>query len=151
MNRPRFYSPEILKRISELAVAEPQSEVCGLVVARSRAALEVVPIANLADRDRAAGPARPSCTAHSSFLMDPLHLLRVLEGVDVAGGEIAAVYHSHIETGAYLSSRDREAAVVGGIQQIPGAEYLVVSVKGGSVQELRRYLWDGWNFTERPL
>jgi proteasome lid subunit RPN8/RPN11 len=83
--------------------------------------------------------------------MDPREQLRLLEALDAEGGAVVAVWHSHVEVGAYFSAKDRADAVVDGVQLVPGAEYLVFGVRGGRVTEVRRYRWDGRDFLEDEL
>lgn len=143
------YGPEVLDRIAALCEADPAREACGFVLRRSRAAaLEVVAIPNVADRYHAADPARFPRTSRESYLMDPREQLRVLDGLEGAGSAVIAVWHSHVEVGAYFSAKDRADAVVDGVQQVPGVEYLVFGVKAGKVTEAKRYRYDGTGFIE---
>jgi proteasome lid subunit RPN8/RPN11 len=144
---PVDYGSEVVGRIAALCEADPEREVCGFVVLRS-GALEVVPIENVADRYHARDPARFPRTSRESYLMDPRAQLRVLEQLDADGGAVVAVWHSHVEVGAYFSAKDRADAVVDGVQQVPGAEYLVFGVRSGRVTEVKRYRWDGRDFVE---
>jgi proteasome lid subunit RPN8/RPN11 len=139
--------PEILARIVALCEADPGREVCGFVVRRD-GALRVEHVPNAADRYHAADPARFPRTSRDSYLMDPKEQLRVHRRLEAEGGEIAVVWHSHVETGAYFSAKDRADAVVDGTPAVPGAEYLVLGVRGGRVTELRRFGWDGKDFVE---
>ena len=147
----RDYPPQVLREIARLAQADPEREVCGFVIARPGGALDVVPVPNVAERYHEKDPRRFPRTARDSYLMDPLTQLRVLDEAAAQGGEVAAVYHSHVETGAYFSMKDREDAVVESIQQIPGAEYLVFGVTRGMVRERKRFVWDGRDFAEVAL
>ena len=144
------YEPELLERLRALCEADPAREVCGFVVRRADA-LEVVPIPNVADRYHARDPERFPRTSRDSYLMDPRAQLRVHEELAASGGELVAVWHSHVEVGAYFSAKDRADAVVDGVQLLPGAEYLVLGVRGGRVDEVRRYRFDGLDFVEAPL
>jgi proteasome lid subunit RPN8/RPN11 len=83
--------------------------------------------------------------------MEPRAQLRVLESLDADGGEVVAVWHSHVEVGAYFSAKDRADAVVDGVQQLPGAEYLVFGLRGGRVAEARLYRYEGGDFLEAKL
>ena len=67
------------------------------------------------------------------------------------GGAIVVVWHSHVEMGAYFSAKDRADAIVDGVQQVPGAEYLVLGVRSGWVTEARRTRWDERGFVESGL
>jgi proteasome lid subunit RPN8/RPN11 len=149
--RPRSYAPQVLERIDRLAEADPGREVCGFVLARPGGSLDVVPIPNVADRYHERDARLFPRTARESYLMDPLTQLRVLEEVASGRSEVVAIFHSHVEAGAYFSAKDREDAVVDGVLQIPGAEHLVVSVRSGVVTERKRFVWDGQNFGDIPL
>ena len=146
---PFPYGPEVLARIMAHCEADPEREVCGLVVRRgATGALDTVSIPNAADRYHAADPERFPRTSRDSYLMDPRVQLRCLEELDRTGGEVVAVWHSHVEVGAYFSAKDRADAVVDGVQQMPGAEYLVFAVSAGKVTEARRYRYEHGEFRE---
>ncbi len=144
------YPPDVVARIAALCEADPAREVCGFVVRRG-AQLDVVPVPNVADRYHAADPERFPRTSRESYLMDPKAQLSLHREIDARGGEILAVWHSHVEAGAYFSEKDRADAVVGGLQTVPAAEYLVLSVRGGRVVEAKRFRWDGATFVESAI
>jgi proteasome lid subunit RPN8/RPN11 len=141
--------PEVVARIVALCEEDPAREACGFVVRRG-GALHVERIPNVADRYHAVDPERFPRTSRDSYLMDPKEQLRVHRELDAHGGEIAVVWHSHVETGAYFSAKDHADAVVDGAPAVPGAEYLVLGVRGGRVAELKRFRWDGKAFVEAP-
>ena len=124
------YDPEIVVRLAALCEADPEREVCGFLVARG-GALHVEAIPNAADRYHAVDPGRFPRTSRDSYLMDAKEQLRVHRELEAWGGEIVAVWHSHVEVGAYFSAKDRADAVVDGLPTVPGAEYLVLGVRGG--------------------
>jgi len=144
------YGPEVLARIRALSEADPGRETCGFVVRRG-GALEVVPVPNVADRYHAADPAAYPRTSRDSYLMEPRALLGALEAIDAGGGELVAVWHSHVEVGAYFSAKDRADALIGAAQALPGAEYLVAGLRGGRVTELRRFRYQDGDFREEEL
>ncbi len=144
------YGREVLDRIAALCEADPGRESCGFVVRRG-GALEVVPVPNVADRYHAADPARFPRTSRDSYLMDPRTQLRVHADLAEGGGEIAAVWHSHVEAGAYLSDKDRADAVIDGAPVLPGAEHLVLALRGGKVAEARRFRLEDGAFVEATL
>jgi proteasome lid subunit RPN8/RPN11 len=147
---PRTYGPDLLHAIARRCEADPEREVCGFVVRRG-GRFEVAQVPNVADLYHASDPARHPRTSRDAYLMDPRALLGLLQELDASGGEIAAVWHSHVEGAASFSARDRADAVVDGVQQVPGAEYLVFAVRGGRVTEQRRFRWVGGEFVEAPL
>ena len=144
------YDPEIVARLVALCEADPAREVCGFLLRRD-GVLHVVPVPNVADRYHAVDPARFPRTSRDSYLMDPKEQLRVHRELETWGGEIAAIWHSHVEVGAYFSAKDRADAVVEGQPTVPGAEYLVLGVRGGRVTEVKRFCWDGREFVEEAL
>jgi proteasome lid subunit RPN8/RPN11 len=143
------YDPEVVARIVRLCEADPDREVCGFVLRRD-GGLQVVPVANAADRYHALDPARFPRTSRDSYLMDPQEQLRIHRELEAWGGEIAAIWHTHVEAGAYLSAKDRADALVDGRPAVPGAEHLVLGVRGGRVTEVRRFRWDGATFVDAP-
>ncbi len=144
----RSYPPDLLARISALCEGDPEREVCGFVV-RKGEALDVVPVENVADRYHERDPAAFPRTSRDGYLMDPRAQLKVHVAL-ASDGEIVAVWHSHVEVGAYFSEKDRADALVDGTQVIPGAEYLVFGVRGGRVTEVKRYRFEGGAFVESP-
>lgn len=144
------YDPAIVARLVALCEAEPDREACGFLVRRD-GVLHVERIPNVADRYHAADPEHFPRTSRDSYLMDPKEQLRVHREAEAWGGEIAAIWHSHVETGAYFSAKDRADAVVDGAPTVPGAEYLVLGVRGGRVAEVKRFRWTGADFVEAPL
>ena len=144
------YPPEIVARLVTLCEADPEREVCGFLLRRD-GALHVVPVANLADRYHAVDPTRFPRTSRDAYLMDPKEQLRVHRELEEVGGEIAAVWHSHVEVGAYFSEKDRADAVIEGQPAVPGAEYLVLGVRHGRVTDVKRFRWDGRDYVEAPL
>lgn len=143
------YGAEVFARIASFCEADSTREVCGFVVRRGPdSPLDVIAIPNVADRYHTADPTSFPRTSRDSYLMDPRVQLRVLEDLDRAGGAVVAVWHSHVDVGAYFSAKDRADTVVDGIQLIPGAEYLVLGVGAGKVTEAKRYRYDGGGFVE---
>ncbi len=134
MVSPAAYDPELIARLRALCEADPGRESCGFVVRRG-GALEVVQVPNVADRYHAADPGRFPRTSRDSYLMDPRAQLRVHEDLAASGGRIVAVWHSHVEAGAYFSEKDRADALVEGAPVLPDAEYLVLGLRGGKVVE----------------
>lgn len=129
------YPADVLAAVRARCEARPDAERCGFVLRRRDGALEVVEVENaLAAAEAGAEEAR------GRYVMDPAAVLQVLLRVDREGGDIAAVWHSHVDAPAVLSARDRAEALVGGRPALPGAEQLVVSVVEGRVAEVRRYV-----------
>lgn len=140
----------LLARIRARCEADPEREACGFVVRRG-GGLEVVELENVADRYHAQDPAAFPRTSRDGYLMDPRAQLRLQSELAAVGGEILAVWHSHVEAGAGLSAKDRADAIEDGVQLLPGAEYLVVGLRRGKVAEVRRFRFTAGAFVEAPL
>jgi proteasome lid subunit RPN8/RPN11 len=79
--------------------------------------------------------------ARTAYYIDPKDLLRIGD-LERRGYEVAVIYHSHVDAGAYFSETDRRQAVVGGEPAYPGAVYVVTSVIGGKVDAAAAFRWD---------
>lgn len=151
---PRPYPPALLARLAALAEADPGRETCGFVLRRPGPAgpvLEAVAATNAIDRYHAVDPVHFPRTSRDGYLVEPRELLRLFEELAATGGEIAAVWHSHVEAGAHFSALDRADALVDGAPVLPGAEYLVLGLSRGRVTATRRYVLEGGGFVEHPL
>lgn len=141
---------DALARMIALCEADPHRETCGLVVRRG-GALHVERVGNAADRYHDADPIRFPRTSRDSYLMDPNDLLPIYLEIEDGRATIAAVWHSHVEAGAYFSAKDRADALLEGSPAVPGAEYLVLGLRGRRVVEVRCFRWDGMDFVPTAL
>lgn len=147
---PTDYGATLLGAIARRCEADAGREVCGFVLRRGEG-LVIEPITNVADRYHAMDAPRFPRTSRDSYLMDPKEQLRVYRELDALGGRLVAIWHSHVETGAYFSAKDRADAIVDGEPVVPDVDYLVFGVRGGRVAEVRCFRWNGQGFLERPL
>lgn len=134
------YAP-IAARLGALAEADPEREVCGFVAAGPGGALEVVPVRNVAGE----GGESPAGGAgkREAFVVDPVAHLAISRRVRQEGGRIVAVYHSHVDGPARLSSSDLAAALDGDAPMLPGAEQIVIGLRLGKVEVIQVFAWDG--------
>ena len=74
------------------------------------------------------------------YNLDPQDQFRIMQEIDEAGEELAAIYHSHTKSPAYPSQTDinlalmdrrEEGKVVGKEQIFPGVIYLIASLADG--------------------
>jgi [CysO sulfur-carrier protein]-S-L-cysteine hydrolase len=86
-------SKQLLDEIVAHARAEAPNECCGMIAARDGRATAVHRTRNIH-----ASPLR--------FEMDPGEQLRVLDGIEQAGLELGAIYHSHTRSEPYPSLTD---------------------------------------------
>ncbi len=142
---PVRYGAAILAAIARLCEAEPEREACGFVVRRG-GALEVFPVPNAADALHAEDPVAFPRTSRDGYVMEARAQLRVFRELEATGGRIVAVWHSHVEAGAWFSAKDRADAVIDGVPVLAGVDYLVFGLRGGRTVERRRYrlVGDDW-------
>ncbi len=145
------YGPAALAQMIAHAEREYPNEACGLVF-EGPAGERVVAVANVVDRYHARDPARFPRTARTAYLMDPKAQLEALEAAEAAGETLAGVYHSHADVGAYFSDEDRAQALsAGGEPLLPGAEYLVLSVRGARCDALECFRYEQGTWKQRTL
>jgi proteasome lid subunit RPN8/RPN11 len=129
-----------LEAIRRHASEEYPREACGVIVARG-AERRLVRCRNVQDELHARDPVRHPRDARTAYYIDPTDLLRIgrLEG---EGFEVAVIYHSHVDAGAYFSETDRRQALLGGEPAYPRAVYVVASVVARRVEVVAAFGWD---------
>ena len=80
------------------------------------------------------------------FEVDGLELHRTLTGIEDAGYELGAIYHSHTRSEPYPSQTDVNFAA-----NWPGVEWIIVGLATGEDSVVRSYLIDGGVITEVPV
>jgi len=131
-------------RLAALAEADPEREVCGVVVERASGSLEVVAIPNAAGDVE--GPPGGGASKRHAFLLDPAAHLALARRLRREGGRIAALYHSHVDGPASLSRTDRETLAVDGEPVLPGADLVVLGSRRGKITEIQVFRWCGATF-----
>jgi proteasome lid subunit RPN8/RPN11 len=136
-----FHLPRAVREaMAARAEADFPRETCGLVLRRG-AELEVRPMANIQDRLHAEDPATHPRDARTAYCFDPGELIRALKEIDSGAAALHAIYHSHPDHDAYFSAMDSAAAAPLGEPSYPGAVYLVFSVRGGKIVDLKAFAW----------
>lgn len=119
----------LLEELLEHARRDAPNECCGVLAARDGVVTGVHELENLA-----ASPMR--------FDVDGPALLRVLDGIEDAGEDMVAIYHSHTRSEAYPSQTDVNFAA-----GWPGVEWLILGLKADP-EEVRSFRIDGGAVTE---
>lgn len=135
----------LFRQIAEQAEREYPSECCGMILApagESSKPSRVRPCRNAQDEYHARDPENFPRTAQTAYFIDPKELLDIQRELRKAREEIRAIYHSHINAGAYFSDEDTKAAAPEGEPAYPGVDYLVISVIHGKVKEAHGFRWD---------
>jgi [CysO sulfur-carrier protein]-S-L-cysteine hydrolase len=129
-------SSELLDEIVRHALEDPGNEVCGLVA--------VTP-----DGERVATRVHRAVNIHASpmkFEIDPKELLDLHNAIEEEGGELGAIYHSHVRSRPYPSQTDVNFAA-----NWPGVEWIIIGLAAGEEPEVRSYLIDGGQIEEVQL
>jgi [CysO sulfur-carrier protein]-S-L-cysteine hydrolase len=126
-------APDLLDAIVEHARRDAPNECCGMIAIRDGAAVSVHAATNTA-----ASPFR--------FEVDGLEVHRTLTGIEDAGFELGAIYHSHTRSAPYPSQTDVNFAA-----NWPGVEWIIVGLADGPDPVVRSYLIDGGAITEVAL
>lgn len=139
--------PEAAAELLAHATAAYPHECCGLLLGeRDGADL----------RARRAFRARNLVTdrAHDRYELDPADRLAAERAAEAAGWTLVGFYHSHPEHDAYFSATDlaRSEEVQWGEPWLPPTYgYVVVSVRGGAVVDVRAYQVTGGQSAALPL
>jgi len=131
---------EELEALRAQAVEEYPAESCGVIVRRDDER-RLVRCRNVQNDLHARDPERHPRDARTAYYIDPADLLRIgrMEG---DGFNVAVIYHSHIDAGAYFSETDKRNALVGGEPAYPDAIYLVTSVIDGRLDATAAFRWE---------
>jgi len=133
-------TPAEQEAIHAQAVEEYPFESCGVILARG-SERRLLRCRNAQNELHARDPVRYTRDARTAYYIDPKDLLRIGD-LERQGFEVAVIYHSHVDAGAYFSETDRRQAVVGGDPAYPGAVYVVTSVVRGAVDATAAFRWD---------
>jgi proteasome lid subunit RPN8/RPN11 len=117
-------------------------ECCGILIRSREGKLRAARCGNLQNRLHEREPQRHPRSARTGYFLDPADYLHIERECEGSGDAIAAIYHSHTDTGAYFSDLDRRQAAPMGEPVLPGVSYLVVSVIAAQVREATLYAWD---------
>lgn len=125
----------VLSELCNHALETAPEECCGLIVGSGRQRFEQVHrITNVMTRMHLADPLAFPRDARHAYYMAELEYLVAQKDAEARGRTVTAVYHSHVEAGAYLSQEDL-AYAEHPLFPFPRAAQIVVSVLGGRVKE----------------
>lgn len=121
---------KIIKEIVEHCKKEMPNEACGILAGKGCTVEKVYFMENV---DK----------SPYSFFMDPKEQIRVMKEIRSLNMEMVGIYHSHVESRAYPSSRDVELAFY------PDISYLIVSLRDLDNPEIKSFkIKDGKIFEE---
>ncbi len=139
---PAVFQRSLLAEVFAHARECYPEECCGLMLGLPGAEpRQVLRCTNVQNVRLAKGESK--LDASQGFWIDEQELEQALRAAEERGEELRVVYHSHVDTGAYLSHTDLEAAL--GPEGTPlwsGVGQLVVSVAETGVWEAALFEWD---------
>ncbi|MEX2209157.1 MAG: M67 family metallopeptidase [Myxococcota bacterium] len=117
-------------------------ECCGLLLGRGEEVpTRVVRCTNVQSTRVARGES--DLDARRAFWIDEQELLNALRGAEQRGERLVVIYHSHVDTAAYLSHTDLAGALgPDGRPLYPGVAQLVISVQESRVLGAALFAWD---------
>jgi [CysO sulfur-carrier protein]-S-L-cysteine hydrolase len=124
------------------ALEDVPNECCGMIAARDGEAVEVHRAGNASRAPRFA------------YEMDPMEQYRIQTGIEDAGLDLGAIYHSHPKTRAEPSQTDINLALLPNSDTpcYPGTLYIIVGLEDRSAPQVRAWLIDARDqVTEAPL
>lgn len=149
------FSSAIIDALATHAEEAYPIEACGIILSKKEdgTLVRAVQMKNVQDKYHARDPVAFPRDGRDAFRFDELERMRVLDAAEVEGLVERVVYHSHADAGAYFSAEDRAAAVVGGVELLPGVVHVVVSVQGGRRADMAafRYVSERGVFEESRI
>jgi [CysO sulfur-carrier protein]-S-L-cysteine hydrolase len=140
----------LLDAVIAHALEDPKNEVCGVVAVTSeQAGAGQVGQAGQVDKAASAVEVYRAVNVHASplkFEIDPAELLALYNSIEGAGGELGAIYHSHVRSAPYPSQTD-----IGFAANWPGVEWIIVGLATGEAPEVRSYLIEDGRVREVAL
>ena len=117
-------------------------ECCGLVLGVEEVeSWRPLRCANVQSARKARGESDLDAT--QAFWIDEQELVSALQAAEKGGESLRAIYHSHVNTRAYLSHADLRGATAQDGQPLwPGVAHVVVSVWEDGVREAAWFDWD---------
>ena len=150
---PATLPRELLLEVFQHARECYPEECCGLFTGtESGGPLHVIRCANVQSKRVARGES--NLDASRAFWIDEQELLHALRTAESSGERLLVIYHSHVDTAAYLSHTDVAGALdPDGEPTYPGSAQLVVSVRDAAVAEAALFEWDPLErrFRGRPV
>ena len=133
---------ELLLEVFQHARECYPEECCGLLTGTdAQGPLHVVRCTNVQSQRVARGES--NLDASRAFWIDEQELLNALRAAEASGEKLLVIYHSHVDTAAYLSHTDVAGALgPDGEPLYPGSAQLVVSVRESGVGEAALFAWD---------
>jgi len=142
--------PSIMAAMQDHALACYPSECCGILFAKngSEEAVRCVPLENMADRLHALNPDENPRSGRDWFSPNEAKLARHVREAEAQGERWLALFHSHIDCGAYFSDEDKRYAAPDGQAVYPDLYQTVIETHAHGVVEARTFRWNGSDYAQ---
>lgn len=136
---------DLIRQMQDHAFANYPGECCGLLFAptNSDAATRCLPVDNIADKLHQLDTAEYPRTSRDAFAMNEAKVARLVREAETTGEHWLAIFHSHINCGAYFSDEDKRVAAPGGVPVYPHLYQIVIDCQPGRIVEAKTFRWDG--------
>jgi len=132
---PVPFPASVLSELCQHALDTAPEECCGLVSGNAAQRFgRAARITNVVNKMHLAEPLAFPRDARHAYYMAEVEYLQAQKEAEARGDAITAVYHSHVDAGAYLSEEDL-AYAEHPLFPFPGAAQIVISVLAGRVEE----------------
>jgi [CysO sulfur-carrier protein]-S-L-cysteine hydrolase len=138
-------TPEELEAMRGQAVEEYPNECCGVVMVRTTDR-RLVRCRNIQDELHALDPVRHPRNARTAFNIGKDDHDRIAT-LQAEGFDLAVIYHSHVDVGAYFSETDKRMAMMGQDPRdhdplYPEVTHVVMAVTRARVEQVNAFRWD---------
>ncbi len=146
-------SNEIAQEMAQHAISWYASESCGLLFAKngSEDASRCVCMENLQDQYHEKLPEDFPRTSKDAFKINERDVARMVDDAAADEEYLLAIFHSHVDCGAYFSEEDILMAAPFGEPSDPDMWHVVVDCQADGVKGAKAYKWDGSGFAETVL
>ena len=120
-------------------------ESCGFLVGPAgdgRRLDGIVPMINRANALHRLDPEQYPRTGRTYFDIDSMKFEAAIRRGEGEGRPVKVLYHSHLDVGAYFSPTDAEVAKMGQGEPPWDLAYLVTSVRRGTVDDRKLFVWE---------
>ncbi len=115
-----YFTKDLIKEIIKHCKKEFPNEACGILAGKNGKVEKIYKMTNVEKSPFA-------------YLMDPKEQLKVMKEIRNLGLEMIGIYHSHVSSPPYPSSRDIEMAFY------PEVSYVIISLKDFNNPEIRSF------------
>jgi proteasome lid subunit RPN8/RPN11 len=145
--------PPVIAAMQEHAFAGYPGEAVGLLFGTGEAATSAVALENIQDRLHALDPVEHPRTSRNGFQVNGRKMQKAVDEAAARGERLIAIFHSHIDCGAYFSQEDKDMAAPPPerVPNDPSLWHVVMACWPDGLREANAFRWDGRDFALSPL